>query len=200
VEDRWLARVPEEDLGGVYQARATHRQANDKVVRAEVAVRDAERMLEVARHQKDAAEAGVDAARARLAAEEATGRADRIASAQTQLAGAQEALGGAEAKVEWREQDVEAKEAEEELRRRQAELAQANVALAEYQALSSSGDIRARDLNEADFRSAIAEARARVLEQQSEMESKRREAATAEVRWQAQGGFGGGGVTPADEE
>src|SRR4051812_18346115 len=61
VKDSWLARVPEEGLVNVRQAEAAKRQATDNVLRADVGIEDADRALDVARRNAEAAKLRKDA-------------------------------------------------------------------------------------------------------------------------------------------
>jgi colicin import membrane protein len=197
VNDAWFARVPPENMSGVYEARATYRRAEDAVMRAEVARRDAEREAEVARHDKEAAKDRVRADQAALKAARARGQAEGISEAERALSESELALDAAEARVAWREQQIDAREAQKELRERLADVRKAEVSLAEYQALKESGDVRANELSVAEFRESLANAQRRAARQDARVEQELRAVRSAEARWserqQALQGYGGSG-------
>ncbi|MDQ3264390.1 MAG: hypothetical protein M3Y59_12125 [Myxococcota bacterium] len=199
VDDSWLARVPPENLSGVYEARASFRQSRDEVTRAEVARQDAERELGVARLERDAAQAHAEAGKAVVEAARAKGQAGGIQAAQRDLREAEMALSVAEAQVQWREEQVDAREAEREWKARLADVDRAKLSLAEYQALKEAGDVRAAQLSEAEFREAVAKAQKEAAEEQKDVEKERREAQNAHARWtqrqQSLEGYGGSGPT-----
>ncbi|EAU69257.1 hypothetical protein STIAU_7973 [Stigmatella aurantiaca DW4/3-1] len=197
VKEEWLARVPEEQLGSVREAQTQRLQANDAIVRADVEIRDAERALEVVRREEAAARLRKEAEEASVKAAEAQGQRDHIREAQASLKAAQGMQGAAKAQVAWREHVVETKKALKKLREREAEVANAELALAEYQALKRSGDVRADGLSEADFNSSVAKARGRLASAQKQVENDRKQERQARAQWenlrnQAQG-YGGSG-------
>lgn len=197
VEDSWLARVPKENLGSVDQARATHRQAQDDVARSELARRDAERMLDVADHERDAANAKVKASKAALNAALSKGQLEGQQAAQGELEEAERVLAASEAKVQWRQEQIRAQHFEKQWRERLADAAQAELSLAEYQALKQSNDVRANQLSEAEFREAITKAQQEAAKERLEVERQYQDARNAYARWaqmqQQLEGYGGSG-------
>ncbi|MDC0709919.1 hypothetical protein POL68_15705 [Stigmatella sp. ncwal1] len=197
IKEEWLARVPEDQLGGVRQAQTERMQANDAIVRADVEIRDAERALEVVRREEGAARMRKEAEEASVKAAEAQGQREHIREAQASLKAAQGMQDAAKAQVAWREHVVETKKTMKQLREREAEVASAELSLAEYKALKASGDVRADGLSEADFNSSVADARGRLASVQKQVEKDQKQERQARAQWEnlldrAQG-YGGSG-------
>ncbi|QSQ18911.1 hypothetical protein JY651_26515 [Pyxidicoccus parkwayensis] len=199
VDDAWLARVPENDLGDVRAAQSERRRAQDEVTRADVAVKDAENALQVARRNADASKLRRDANKTALQAAESTGQRADIERAKAELMNSETGVTAAQAQVNWRQQSIEALDARKQLRQRELEVADARLHQAEYQALKQHGDVRAEKLSEADFSSKLAEAQRGVEDARRRVDSQSREEQQARAQWeklrnQAQG-YGGSGVS-----
>lgn len=202
VDDSWLARVPEEQLGEVRGAQSERRKAQDEVSRADVALKDAERALEVARRNADASQLRKEANEAALEAANATGQRPDIERAKAELLNSETGVTAAQAQVNWRQQAIESLQSRKQLRERELEVADARLRQAEYLALKENGDVRAEEMSEADFSKAIAEAQRRVEDARRNVDSQAREEQQARAQWerlrsQAQG-YGGSG-TPVEE-
>ncbi|WP_224243119.1 hypothetical protein [Hyalangium gracile] len=197
MEDSWIARVPEENLGDVRQAQAARHQAADAVMRADVSIGDAERALDVARRNVEAAKHRMDAEKATLEAAQVTGQRSSIDQAQAQIRAAEVDLAAARAHVGWRKQNVDAWRAQKVLRERELEVAEAELAMARYVALKEHGDIRVQDISERDLQAAINDAQRKTTEARREADSKAQQAQQARVQWeQLRGqarGYGGSG-------
>jgi hypothetical protein len=201
VEDSWLARVPEEQLGDVRSAQSERRRAQDEVTRADVALKDAERALQVARRNEEASRLRMEANQAALEAAQATGQRADIERARAELMNSETGVTAARAHVNWRQQSIEALQAQKALRERELDLADARLRQAEYQALQRSGDVRASELSESDFIAAVADAQKQVEDAREQVDSQAREEQQARVQWerlrtQAQG-YGGSGLPDA---
>jgi len=197
VKDSWLARVPEEGLVNVRQAEAVKRQATDNVLRADVGTEDAKRALDIARRSEEAAKLRRDAAKAQLDAAKATGQLASIQQAEMQLQGEEMGLAAARAQVSWRKENVEVWNAQRELRQRELQVADAELNYTQYRALKQHGDVRAQQLTEGEFLSAISKAKRKALEARRDADAETLEARQARARWeqlrgQAQG-YGGSG-------
>ncbi len=201
VEDAWLARVPREQLGGVEAARAEQRQAQDEVTRAEVAVRDAERELEVTRREADAARSRWEADKASLDAARARGQQEGIDRAQASLRTSEAELAAAQAQVDWRRKAVDAEKARRQLEERRVEVADAQLSLAEYQALRDSGDVRAQQLAEGDFHAALARAESRRADAERRVQSQAEQEQQARAQWEdlRDQAYGGSGQFPWEQ-
>lgn len=197
VKDSWMARVPEGELGDVRQAEAAKRQALDEVTRADVGIGDAERALDISRHNVDAAKNRRDAEDATVKAAELTGQRATIDQARAQLRGADAELDAARAQVAWREQNVDAWKAQKKLREREAVVADAELSFARFKALKQHGDVRADDISENALRSKIADARRDARDAQREADAKTQQAQQARVAWEQirsqTRGYGGSG-------
>jgi colicin import membrane protein len=197
VDDAWMARVPENELGDVRQAQANKRQALDEVTRAEVAIGDAQRALDVARSNAEAAQHQRKAQEATLKAAEATGQRSAIAQARAQLRGAEMDRSAAAAQVDWRKENVDAWKAQKRYREREATVADAELSYARYLALKRHDDVRAQDISERNLKSAIADAKRDASEARRDADAKTQEARRTRVAWEkirseAQG-YGGSG-------
>lgn len=202
VDESWLARVPEDQLGDVRGAQSERRKAQDEVTRADVALKDAERALQVARRNAEASKLRQEANQAALEAAEATGQRADIERARAELMNSETGVTAAQAQVNWRQQSIEALDARKQLRERELEVAEARLAQAEYLALKQSGDVRAEELSEADFATNLAKAQRRVEDARGRVDSQAREEQQARAQWeklrtQAQG-YGGSGA-PVEE-
>ncbi|MFP2896281.1 hypothetical protein [Corallococcus sp. 4LFB] len=198
VDDKMMARIPEDQLGEVRDAQLARTKAADNVTRAEVAVRDAERATEVARRNKEAAESRMEAEEAAVKAARATGQQSAIAQAKSKLEGAQAGRAAAEAEVAWHERKTETARAEKDLREAELKVADAQLNLAQYQALEQSGDVRAKEMSEANYLSAVADAKRGAEEARRQLGEQKRVEQDARAQWQrlrsqAPQGYGGSG-------
>ena len=197
VKDSWMARVPEDRMGSVRHAQALKGQATDEVMRASVAIEDAERALDIARRNAEAAKLRRDAEKAQLEATRAIGQQASIQQAQEQLQAAQLELAAARAQVSWREETLEAWKAQKRLRQRELDVANAELSYARYRALKEIGDVRAQDLTEGNFLSVLSKAKREALEARRDADAKTQKARQARAQWeqlreraQAYGGSG----------
>jgi hypothetical protein len=202
VDESWLARVPEERLGDVRSAQSERRKAQDEVTRADVALKDAERGLQVAQRNADVTRLRKEANEAALEAANATGQRADIERAKAELMNSETGVTAAKAQVNWRQKSIESLQASKELRERELELADARLHQAEYLALKQNGDVRAEELSEADFTSALAEAQRRVEDARKNVDSQSREEQQARAQWEQlrteSQGYGGSGL-PLEE-
>ncbi len=197
VKDSWMARVPETGMVNVRQAQALKQQATDNVLRADVAIEDAERALEISRRNEEAAKLRHDAAKAQLEAAKATGQQANIRQAELQLEAGDAELAAAQAQVSWRKENLEAWNAQKELRLRELQVAEAELDYAQYRALKAIGDVRAQELTEGDFLSVLSKAKRKALDARRDADEETQEARQARAQWeqlrgQAQG-YGGSG-------
>ncbi|RKH61730.1 hypothetical protein [Corallococcus llansteffanensis] len=198
VDDKMMARVPEDQLGEVREAQQARTKAADNVTRAEVAVRDAERAADVSRRNGDAARSRMEAEQAAVKAAEATGQSGPIAQAQTRLQGAAAGRAAAEAEVAWHLRKTDTLKAEKGLRDAELKVADAELNQAQYKALERSGDVRAKDMSESEFLSAIADAKREVEDSRRRVDEQRRTEQDARAQWerlrsQTPQAFGGSG-------
>ncbi len=198
VDESWLARVPEGQLGDVREAQTQLRTAQDAVTRSDVALKDARQELEVAKRNEDAAKARRKAHDEALKAATATGQSSNIAQAQAELKSADSSMSAAQAQVRYREHAIKTMEAEKELRENELAVADAKLSQAEYEALKANQDVRAQELSEADFASATADAQRKVDESQRKLQSQRQQERQARATWQRMRnqvqGYGGSGT------
>ncbi|NMO20070.1 hypothetical protein HPC49_20960 [Pyxidicoccus fallax] len=184
VDESWLVRVPEAQMDEVRKARLVQDKARDETVRAEVALEDGKRALEVARARVEAAEARLKADEEAYLAARKTAQAQNIAQAQTALRESDLERTAAEAEVDFRERRVRTREAMREMRARELAVADAEVAQAEYMALLRSGDVRARELSAADFADPLQRARGEAWEMQRYVDALLQRQRQAQARWQ----------------
>lgn len=198
VDDAMMARVPEDQLGAVRDAQLARTKAADNVTRAEVAVRDAERASEVARRNGDAAKSRMEAEKAAVKAAEATGQQSPIASAKIRLQGAEAGRVAADAEVAWHDRKTETAKAEKDLRAAELKVADSELNLAQFKALERSGDVRAKNMSEANFMSVVAETQREVEDARRRVDEQKRVEQDARAEWQrlrseAPQGYGGSG-------
>lgn len=198
VEESWVARVPEDQLGSVKEARSAQQSAEDDVQRAEVARDDAEQALKAERQRADAAKKEADANKTELKAAQETGQQDRINAATQKQNESQAVVAAAEARVKWFEKEKDAKAAEVDVKNRKVDVAKAQLEFAEYQALKNAGDTRVKDMSEANFRAEISKAESKQAEAEQKVSQLRNEAKEARAEWRRQHeqlqGIGGGGT------
>lgn len=198
IDESWVARVPEDQLGSVREARTAQQSAEDDVKRAEVARDDAEQALKAERQRADAAKKEADANKTELEAAQKTGQADQINAATQKQKESQAVVAAAEARVKWFEKEKDAKAAEVDVKTRKVDVAKAQLEFAEYQALKNAGDTRVEDMSEANFRAEISKAETKQAEAEQKVSQLRDEAKEARAEWRRQHeqlqGIGGGGT------
>ncbi|WP_205522841.1 hypothetical protein [Myxococcus eversor] len=202
VDESWMARVPESQLGDVRNAQAERLKAQDEVKRAEVAVKDAERAEKVAERNEEAARLSTDANKTAVEAAQATGRASNISQAQSELKTTETKQAAAHAQLLWRQRAIDTQKARKDLRQRELELADARLRQAELVALRNSDDVRAKELSEAEFTSAVANAQRNTEEAQRQVDERLRVERQARSDWEKLNGEarGYGGSGPSDGE
>ncbi|MCP3097453.1 hypothetical protein LZ198_01045 [Myxococcus sp. K15C18031901] len=198
VDESWLARVPEEQLGGVRDAQAERTRAQDAVTRADVAVKDAEREVTVAKQQSEAAKHSMEASKSAVEAAQATGRKPGIDEANSGLKHRETQYSAAQAEVQWRERAIETRKAEKQLRERELDLANARLRQAEMRTMKDSDDVRAKDLSESEFLAAVADAQRQTEEAQRAVDTRAREERDAHARFEKLRGYGGSGDSSND--
>ncbi|MCP3168700.1 hypothetical protein [Myxococcus qinghaiensis] len=202
VDESWMARVPESQLGDVRNAQAERLKAQDEVKRAEVAVKDAERAAQVAERNEEAAKLSTEANKTAVEAAQATGRASNISQAQAELKTMETRQAAAHAQLLWRQRAIETQKARRDLRQRELELADARLRQTELVALRNSDDVRAKELSEAEFTSAVANAQRNTEEAQRQVDERLRVERQARSDWEKLNGEarGYGGSGNSDEE
>jgi|SRR5215217_465298 len=202
VDESWMARVPESQLGDVRNAQAERLKAQDEVKRAEVAVKDAERAAQVAERNEEAAKLSTEANKTAVEAAQATGQASNISQAQAELKTTETKQAAAHAQLLWRQRAIETQKARRDLRQRELELADARLRQAELVALRNSDDVRAKELSEAEFTSAVANAQRNTEEAQRQVDERLRAERQARSDWEKLNGGarGYGGSGNSDEE
>lgn len=197
VDESWMARVPESQLGDVRNAQAERLKAQDEVKRAEVAVKDAERAAQVAERNEEAAKLSTEANKTAVEAAQATGQASNISQAQAELKTTETKQAAAHAQLLWRQRAIETQKARRDLRQRELELADARLRQAELVALRNSDDVRAKELSEAEFTSAVANAQRNTEEAQRQVDERLRAERQARSDWEKLNGgargYGGSG-------
>lgn len=202
VDESWMARVPESQLGDVRNAQAEQLKAQDEVKRADVAVKDAERAAEVAKRNEEAAKLSTEANKTAVEAAQATGRASNISQAQAELKTTETQQAAAHAQLLWRQRAIDTQKARKDLRQRELELADARLRQAELVALRNSDDVRAKELSEAEFTSAVASAQRNTEEAQRQVDERLRAERQARSDWEKlrgeARGYGGSGNPDAE--
>ncbi|MFY1825667.1 hypothetical protein ACN47A_07130 [Myxococcus fulvus] len=203
VDESWLARVPESQLGDVRNAQSERTKAQDEVTRADVAVKDAERAVEVSRRNEEAAKLSHEANQTALEAARATGQQANITQAQKDLRTTESKVQAARAQTAWRQRAVETQKARKDLRQAELELSDAQLRQAELQALKNSDDVRAKEMSDAEFTRAVADAQRKTEEAQRQVDVRLGEERQARADFEkARGssqGYGGSGVNHDNE-
>jgi hypothetical protein len=172
VSRRWLARVPREHMGKVNEARA----ARDDAELAADAVHAKERELQASLREARKAHGGArdDAVQKRALLEAALDEREPevIERARGALGQSEEQAATLKARLDELEHAAQVQLARAERADAQLEWAEAKVAFAEYQAVAQSGDVRAQELSEADFRKALERAEARVAKAEQQLQER----------------------------
>ncbi|GHG72968.1 hypothetical protein [Comamonas sp. JC664] len=199
VDEEWVARVPQSQLGDVRQAQLTEDEAREQLPRARVATQDAEQALEVARRNEAAAKSRHEADALALKAAKETGDLAAIQKARGAACDSQHALTLAQAETAWRNDAVDTLKSLEVVRERELDVASAQLQQAQYEAVSANKDVRARDMSSGDFSSAVADARRRAADQQRQADERLQRENQAKAHWEQlrDQGYGGGGTQQA---
>lgn len=204
VKDEWVARIPESEMGPIFDARADVRRSRDELNRAEVAVKDAKRDHDVQKGLQDAEKERLDALGKAIEAARSTGDPAQIRDAQERHARGQEMFDVAKERADVGKGRVEVAELERDLARVGVRRAEVAVEQAEYQQLRAMNDTRIRDLNPAAFEAEFAELTARESELQTRLADQSRSLTFAERRLReleqrlGVGGAGDQGTLPED--
>ncbi|MFP2925866.1 hypothetical protein ACLESO_11735 [Pyxidicoccus sp. 3LG] len=197
VEEDWLARLPPQEMEQVRKARLTQDKAQDETVRAEVALEDAKRALDVAKTNEDAAKSRREADETALKAARETGQTQTIAQAQQRFREGDLELAAAQAEVDFRDRAVTTLESLQEMRARELDVANAELAMTEYVALQRGGDVRAKQIDGEELATKLAEARDRAWQTQQEVDANLQRQRQSQARWQQLDAqleaYGGGG-------
>lgn len=169
IQPEWVARVPQDELGPVLDARDELRRARDAIVRAQVAVDDAENTVGVRRSFVRAADQRVEASRKALEAARQQGDPTAIQRARVQLIESRMAKDLADQQLELAEAERDSARAQRELAERVFEARRIALEATEYEVLAERGDPRVRDIDPTRFDRAYRAQRERVREQQQEV-------------------------------
>ena len=133
-----------------------------------------------------------------MKAAEATGQRRPIAQARSNLQGAEAGRMAADAEVSWHDRKTDTAKAEKDLRDAELKVADTELNLAQFKALERSGDVRAREMSEANYLAAVADAKREVEDARRRVDEQKRVEQDARAQWQrlrsnAPQGYGGSG-------
>lgn len=157
IEDQWLARVPQEDMAPIEEARQEKRRASDELRREQAAAADAEARVSVAEERLEAAQQAVEVAQARIE------RATQLGDRET-LTSADQAMKQARAELRLSEEKLQLAQRTAALAQARAERAQLEVRhhdleveREKYRALREVDDTRVDSIVPAEFDVALSE-------------------------------------------
>jgi chromosome segregation ATPase len=197
VRDEWVARIPPEQMEPIQEVRTQLRQTEDAALRADVAVKDAERERAVKQSLVEAADARVEAAEKGLEAARQRGQPDEIKRAEDELQHANLAENLAKQRVEVEAAKVEVAKAQKELADARVARGRTEVERAEYRVLREMDDTRVRSMSLSEFEQQIArqtererEIEGMIAAKEQRVASARQQVESLESQLEAYGGSG----------
>jgi chromosome segregation ATPase len=167
-----VARLPQETSQQWQQQQLALIQAREEMARAEVAVNDAKREIEVAKSEVKVADAEIDSFGKMLNAAEKTRDDAAAQKARSDLALSRQKKQVAELHVDATEQQEKLAKQRQDLAKAQEELADVELNQAKYEALKAANDPAAQRYNPNDFARAISDKQGEVARLQSEIEGQ----------------------------
>ena len=186
VDDSGLARLNEQQMQPVDDARVEQGRAQDAVARAKASEADARARLEVAKTEREVAEAQLKRAVAeRDLLKKQYGTPDQIAKADAEVQAAQERIKAADLKRAYLERMVQVAQAEVALAAAHLETAIAMVEQAKYRAMRAADVPHAQSVNAGDIDSRVAQAQLKEAQLRKQAADLRSGAVDSYNKWQA---------------
>ncbi len=181
VSQEQLAHVRLQDMGGVNQARAAFARASDRVAREDLALKSAEKEVDVANQQTKVVQAQIDKSSEVLKKAELDRSGTASAQRQLNLNRAQLTAAQAQAVAAKSQRDLIAeKKAEGEAQR---DLAKSQLEWEEYEALARTGEPSAKNIDANGIQARIAEQKKRVDEERSNVAQAKAAADRDRAAW-----------------
>jgi hypothetical protein len=185
LDDSGLARLNEDQMQPVDNARLDLGRAQDAVARAKANESDARARVEVARSEREVglAQAKRAAAQRDLLKKQYADR-DAMAQADQDIAAAQDALRATDLKLAYLTQNVAVAVADRQAAEAKVLTQQAIIEQTKYQAMQQAGAPQIASVNPGDLDSRVAQAKSREANAQREAAEKRTQAANLYERWE----------------
>ena len=185
LDDSGLARLNEDQMQPVDNARLDLGRAQDQVAKARANEADARARLEVANSEREVAQAQVKRAAAQrdLLKKQYADR-DAMAQADQDISAAQEALRASELKLQYLNQNVALAAAERQAAEAHVRTQAAVVEQTKYQAMQAGGAPQVASINPGTLDARLAEARSQEAQTQRAVAERRSQAQSLYDRWQ----------------
>jgi chromosome segregation ATPase len=185
LDDSGLARLNEQQMQPVDDARIEQGRAHDAVSRARANEAEARSRLEVARSEREVLDAQLKRAVAeRDMLKKSYGERSQLARAEDEIAGIQQRIKAADLKMQYLEKMIAVAEAERRAAEAHETTAAARVEQAKHHAMLDAGAPQASSINGAELDKRLAEAQMQEAQAQKEAAEKRSVAIDLYNRWQ----------------
>jgi hypothetical protein len=185
LDDSGLARLNEDQMQPVDNARLDLGRAQDAVARARANETDARARVEVAKSEREVGEAQVKRAAAqRDLLKKQYADKDAMAQADQDIAAAQDSMRASDLKLAYLNQNVSVAVAERNVAEARVLTQQAVIEQTKYQAMQQAGAPQTASVNPGDLDSRLAQAKAREANAQKEAAEKRTQASNLYDRWE----------------
>jgi len=186
VDDSGLARLNEQQMQPVDDARVEQGRAQDAVARARANEADARARLEVAKTEREVADAQLKRSSAeRELLKKQYAPPDQIAKADNDVQAGQERIKAADLKRAYLERMVQVAQTEVALAQAHLETSAAMVEQAKYRAMRAADVPQARSANAGDIDSRVAQAQLKEAQLRKQAADLRSNAVDSYNKWQA---------------
>jgi len=185
VDDSGLAKLNENQMEPVDEARIEQGRAQDALSRARANEADARARLEVAKSERAVSDAQLKRAQAeRDLLKKQYADKDRMAAVDQDVAGAQEAIRATDLKLQYLQQLIGVSETERRLAQAHLTTTNASTERAKYQAMKAGNAPEAASITPGEVEKRIAEAQGQEAEIRKEVAQRRSNAVDVYNRWQ----------------
>lgn len=185
IDDSGLARLNEQQMQPVDDARVEEGRSNDAVARAKASEGDARARAEVAKSEKDVAEAQHKRVQAELdLLKKQYASRDQIARAEQDIQAAQDRMKAADLKLAYLNQMINVSQTEVKTAEAHVAATHAQTQLVKYNAMKAAGAPHAEAVNVGDLDRQAAEARAQEADLQKQAAEQRSRAVSLYNQWQ----------------
>ncbi|HET7785968.1 MAG TPA: hypothetical protein VFL36_08350 [Myxococcales bacterium] len=185
LDDSGLARLNEQQMQPVDDARIEQGRAQDALARARANEADARARLEVAKSDRSVADAQLKRAVAeRDLLKKQYASADQLAPVEQDIAASQDRIKAADLKLQYIQQMIGVAEAERKVAEAHLLTTQALTEQAKYRAMKENNVPQAASANPGEIDGRVAQAESREAELQKEVAKRRANAVNLYNRWQ----------------
>jgi hypothetical protein len=180
VDKDLVARVPDEKMGGIREAREKLAHEQDEATRAALEARRSQDELTMARSERDVAAERLRDRELKLEVAKKNGGPDSVAAAEKDVASAHDDAQAAEKRIRIAERRVKQGQAMESLAKTRVSLAEAQLELAKARAVNELDAPDAREVKIADFEEQVRRRETDVRVAEIKAEAAKEEVAHAE--------------------